>query len=293
MKVEVYDAYNPDAIEKINPSEYLFESLKKVDSILKFLSEIQPEISPQYIPALKKRLTIFVDDFPLKVFPLGKDVIDRLAFLKEYPELRTLIMQFTCLYLKITEDERLQLDEVEVTSYDYMMALRRLPYHTLKAFTDILGEEETKTLWDSILNKQYEEHRAMAKRFKEEMKKEGKNGPTPDEQRTHQIKGWCDFGIGDFTMGLFDEHKYLYRFDSCLTHEVMKDLNDPDWAYLSSCYVTDHPGFNTVSSRCLRRTQTLHHADFCDELYWYPDVHTDPEQPSLEFTRKLGNSEAK
>jgi hypothetical protein len=83
----------------------------------------------------------------------------------------------------------------------------------------------------------------------------------------------------------------LYRFDSCLTHEVLKDLNDPDWAYLSSCYNTDHPGFNTVAIPCLRRTQTLHHADFCDELYWIPDVHTDPEQPTLEFTRKLGLEE--
>ncbi len=80
----------------------------------------------------------------------------------------------------------------------------------------------------------------------------------------------------------------LYRFDNCLTHEALRDLNDPDIAYLASCYVGDAEEFNTGRTRYLRRTQTLHHGDFCDELYWDVDFHTDPEQPSLEFTRMLG-----
>jgi len=38
----------------------------------------------------------------------------------------------------------------------------------------------------------------------------------------------------------------------------------------------------------MRRTQTLHHGDFCDDLYWNNVVHPNAEQPSLEFTKKLG-----
>jgi hypothetical protein len=80
----------------------------------------------------------------------------------------------------------------------------------------------------------------------------------------------------------------LFRFDRCLTHEALRDLNDPDIAYLASCYIGDAEEFNPGRTRYVRRTQTLHHGDFCDELYWDVDFHTDPEQPSLEFTRMLG-----
>ncbi|MGC9778022.1 MAG: hypothetical protein HZR80_02130 [Candidatus Heimdallarchaeota archaeon] len=41
----------------------------------------------------------------------------------------------------------------------------------------------------------------------------------------------------------------------------------------------------------MRRTQTLHHGDFCDELYWNNVVHPNAEQPSLEFTKKLGKED--
>ncbi|MFX0096014.1 MAG: hypothetical protein ACFFBD_30020, partial [Candidatus Hodarchaeota archaeon] len=94
-------------------------------------------------------------------------------------------------------------------------------------------------------------------------------------------------GLGDFTAAILDDNMILYRFDSCLTHEALKDLNDPDFAYLCSCYKGDVEGFN-YKNHYLRRTQTLHHGDFCDELYWNPHVHSDPKQPPLEFTRKLG-----
>jgi hypothetical protein len=40
----------------------------------------------------------------------------------------------------------------------------------------------------------------------------------------------------------------------------------------------------------MRRTQTLHHAPFCDELYWNNYVHPNTEHPSLEFIEKIGKN---
>jgi hypothetical protein len=104
------------------------------------------------------------------------------------------------------------------------------------------------------------------------------------ERSDRAIKRWTETGLGNFTRVIFDNHKILYKFDKCMTPEVLKELNDPEFAYLCSCYVGDAPDFN-FGNQFLRRTQTLHHGSFCDELYWDPRVHDDPEQPPLEFTK--------
>ncbi|MGY5877149.1 MAG: hypothetical protein RTU30_15465 [Candidatus Thorarchaeota archaeon] len=292
MKVEVYDAFNPDAIMKINPREFVHTSLGKVNTILKYLSELRPELSVHYITALKKRLLGVVNNFHVKATLLGdKDVIDNLEYLKGHLDLQNLIFQFACKHLNITDADRLKHDEIEVSSFNYTKAFERLPYQILKAFTEILDDEQTKTLWASIVSKRLADERADYEKAVEERKKKGEKKSTPSEHRARTIKRWCEMGLADFTMGLYDEHKVLYRFDRCLTHEVLKDLYDPDWAYLSSCYVGDHPDYNSFGKQYLKRTQTLHHGDFCDELYWYIDVHTDPQRPSLEFTRNLGKKE--
>jgi len=84
-------------------------------------------------------------------------------------------------------------------------------------------------------------------------------------------------GLADFVVAAFDDDKILYRFDRCLTPEALKDFGDPDFAYLCSCYIGDAEGFNAGKTIHLRRTQTLHHGDFCDELYWDSHVHADGE----------------
>lgn len=73
-------------------------------------------------------------------------------------------------------------------------------------------------------------------------------------------------------------------------HEVLKDFNDPDIAYLCSCYLRDSPSNNEGYIVHMRKTQTLHHAKFCDEFYWNNYVHPDAEQPSLEFVENMGKN---
>ncbi|NPE08965.1 MAG: hypothetical protein GNW80_11845 [Asgard group archaeon] len=77
--------------------------------------------------------------------------------------------------------------------------------------------------------------------------------------------------------------RYLNAFIEALKHH-----NDPDIAYIASCYIGDIAEWNEGEYIHLRRTQTLHHAVFCDELYWDTRVHDNPVQPSLEFTKNIG-----
>jgi len=68
----------------------------------------------------------------------------------------------------------------------------------------------------------------------------------------------------------------------------VKDFDDPDIAYLATCYIGDNPEWNKDKIIHMRRTQTLHHAKFCDEMYWNNYVHPDAEQPTLEFIEDIG-----
>ena len=93
-------------------------------------------------------------------------------------------------------------------------------------------------------------------------------------------------GLADFTVAVFDEHMVLYRFDRCAMHECIKHLDDPDYAALA-CHIGDLEGAHPGKNSRMRRSQTLHVGDFCDEFCWDSDVYNEPVQPSLEFTRSL------
>lgn len=292
MKVDRYEVFSLNAMTNVNPKQFIFESLKKIDSNIAHLKELRPDLLEQYIVSQKKRFEKKVKDHSINASSL-EEIIDlgNLPNIKENPDLFSLVVQLVCLHLNINESQ-LNDDEVAVSGYDYMMALRRIPYYSVKALTDFLKDEDARELWDAMISKQYNEHRINIERAREEMKKQGKTRPPLSDISTRQINAWTEIGLADFSRVFLDDNMVLYRFDSCLTHEVLKDLNDPDWAYLSSCYVTDHPMFNEIADPKMRRTQTLHHADFCDELYWNPEVHKDPEQPSIEFTRNLNHEKS-
>ncbi|MHA2236351.1 MAG: hypothetical protein ACXABH_13545, partial [Candidatus Thorarchaeota archaeon] len=142
--------------------------------------------------------------------------------------------------------------------------------------------------WKAIVSLRLRDQNNEYEKRVEKRKKSGAKEISMRENSDSAIQRWTETGLGEFTRVFLDEHKVLYRFDKCITPEVLKDLNDPEFAYLCSCYIGDAPDFNfSKRPQFLRRTQTLHHGEFCDELYWDPRVHDDPVQPSLDFTKNL------
>ncbi|NHJ05428.1 MAG: hypothetical protein EAX90_11425 [Candidatus Heimdallarchaeota archaeon] len=158
------------------------------------------------------------------------------------------------------------------------MAFRRISYHSVKAFAELLGKEEGIKLYTKIITRMIED---ASKRNPQ------KSDISTSDYCKRAIKSWCDYGMADFSYIELDEHKTIFRFDSCFAHEVLKDFNDPDIAYYASCYVADLPAFNEGKIIKLRRTQTLHHSDFCDELYWDSRYHDNPEHPTKDFLEKM------
>ena len=96
------------------------------------------------------------------------------------------------------------------------------------------------------------------------------------------------------TVVVYDDYRLLEKIERCMCHESYKHLNDPEFAYLSYCYIGDVADRRCKGLRRIRRrrTQTLYFDDFCDEFFWDDDMYPDAEQPSLEFMRKLGKEDS-
>ena len=95
--------------------------------------------------------------------------------------------------------------------------------------------------------------------------------------------------FGGFNFGVIDinENAFLAKFDKCVWHESMKQVDDQELAYYAVCYpgprLRRHADYNVW----LRRSVTLFSGEFCDELRWDRHVHDEPEQPSNEFSRRI------
>jgi hypothetical protein len=282
MKVESFQIYNPDTLIKFKLGKRLTDSYLKTDNILRWAEELRPDIIMEFIEVFQRRISEVIGDRSIEIdWNQISSLIDKMDYLKNNPEFTMLLTRYIITQLELPNDFGNLDQEIEVTSFNHARENERLRYYLAKGCPDILGEDEGVEFWKDIISLMLRDERIdYEAKVKENPKAED---ITPIELSERSIKWWNKISIGDFTRVIFDDHKILYRFDKCITPEVLKDLNDPKWAYLSSCYIGDAPNYN-FGVHFLRRTQTLHTALFCDELYWDPRVHDDPEQPSLEFT---------
>lgn len=283
MEEKYYKCYNAEAIMEFNPADRIKDAIKRTDDIIKYIVELRNGVTPDYVEALIKRLFVEVNDYNVDTKSFSLKTIEKdLTHLKHGELLTKLVIRFMARNFGITKGSKIKSEKAEFTTLNRAKAMEGLSYFRVKAFEDVLGKEEGIKLYSKILG-------LIVKEMKKTQKINEKD--TVKSRNEGAAKRWCEEGVGDFTFILFDDNKVIYRFDRCVTHEALKHHNDPDIAYIASCYIGDIEEFNEDEYIYLRRTQTLHHADFCDELYWDTRVYDNPKQPSLEFTRKIGKKE--
>lgn len=284
MEIKTHKCYNPKAETELDPEAWIQGQLGSMDSVIKNLTEFKPEIVEDYVQHLIKRIKNEIDSIEKKEgyydFP---EIEEKFEFLDKYPELRKLTREFLLAHVNPMKKSSMDSKKFLAYGFNHSMAFRRISYHRVKSFAELLGKEEGVKLYTKILTRMIED---ASKKNPE------KSDISNTKYCEKAIKSWCEYGMADFTSCALDEHMIVFRFDSCFAHEVLKDFNDPDIAYYASCYGADLPVFNKRRFIKVRRTQTLHHADFCDELYWDSRVHDNPEQPSLEFIRNLGKKKS-
>ncbi len=285
MKIENYKCFSLTNKEKFTPEKFIKTRLERVDSFLKFFREIKPEDLNIYVSNLESKFNEIIGDYDFSVDAFNWNLIRKdLKLLHNFPGLEKLIFLFVCKTVKLLENYVNELGEIESPYFDQRKTGEQISYFFVRTLVDTYGKEEGTEIYKQIVPK-------IIKEWRSEVVSEQPKDPTTVtilDSNKRSIKAWCKSGLADFTSCIIDDYKVVYRFDSCLTPEALKEFNDPDIAYLSTCYIADVPEFNVGRTIHLRRTQTLHHAKFCDEFYWNNSVHPDAEQPSLDFVENMG-----
>lgn len=287
MKTESYKCFSLNNKGNSNPEKFIKARLERIDSVIKFFKLIKPADLNVYVTNLKDKFNEIVGDYNFETNTFNWDVIrENLELLPNFPELEKLVFLYQCKTIKLPDKYTSNQGEIELSYFDIFKALERTSYYLVRTLADTYGKEKGTEIYKQIVPYLVEEIKSRDKTEKPE----DPNSINILGSNKRSIESWCKSGLVDFAFCIFDDYKIIYRFDNCLTPEVLKEFNDPDIAYLSSCYIADVPEWNKGKIIHLRRTQTLHHAPFCDELYWNNYVYPDAEQPTLEFTEKLGET---
>lgn len=284
MRIFTYNNYNPKWENSVKPIEIIKGNFGYMNEALKALKEIKPELTNDYINAVKKRLLDEIQDYQINssIFKLS-DLLEFFPALKEFTELQELIAQFTSKYLELSEEYTSVQESIKRLQIKISRAQDIFSYHRTKAFADLLGREEGIKLWKKLVDN------FVAERLN---RPDTRKGTMKDFME--EIRNACSKSEGsDCTFVIFDDYRFLQKIDRCICHEGTKHLNDPEFAYLSYCYTDDVADRRTKGLRRFRRrrTQTLYFKDFCDEFFWNDEVYPDAEQPSLELMQKLGKED--
>ncbi|MCK5266352.1 MAG: L-2-amino-thiazoline-4-carboxylic acid hydrolase, partial [Candidatus Thorarchaeota archaeon] len=159
---------------------------------------------------------------------------------------------------------------------DYCRAKYTLLYHQITTLVEILGREVG-----------IDSFKDFVQFWGRELAKKGKGSHTIEQVRENRVKAWSEGGAMEFGVVDVYEAAFLAKFDRCVSHESMKHVEDQELAYYAVCYPGPRLLEYAHQDISMRRTQTLFTADFCDEFRWDRHIHDEPEQPSLEFSRRI------
>ncbi|MCG3227590.1 MAG: hypothetical protein H7645_11790 [Candidatus Heimdallarchaeota archaeon] len=288
MKIETHQCGSLTKRGNITPSKVIKDRMERTDLVLKFFHKLKPEELSMYVSHFKDKLHEIIGDYKFDINAFDWDFLrEGMEMIQNFQDLEKAVFLWICKTLKLPNNYNSEQGEIELMYFDWIKSGERLSYHRVKTFVELYGEEIGTEIYKQIIPDIIKE---LKSRYKREQPDDPKS-QTILVSNKRSIESWCRIGLVDFAFCIFDDHKIVYRFDSCLTPEALKDFNDPDVAYLASCYIGDAPEWNKDKIIHMRRTQTLHHEDFCDEMYWNNFVHPNAEQPSLEFTKNIGKKD--
>lgn len=283
MIVKHYKRTVSNPTRMVNPLDVITENCTRLDTVLRYMSQLRPKRVTDYVRALEKRLDSEIGSFKVDYNKLDLDEkLKSLEFLGRYCDLKNHIVLFSLNMMNLPVDYVLESKEIEVGLIDWLKATNVFRYHRVKAIIDIMDREEGIQLWkdlvyrateDAIRSSDEEIHPPI-KEITEGWMKEGETGQSNFE----------------LTVVSYDDHKVALRFDRCPVFDSVKHLEDREVAYLSYCW-TGQPEQELNKKAHRKNTpQTLYQSDCCVEFYWNNDIHPNAKPPSNELWNKITES---
>ncbi|MHA2379998.1 MAG: L-2-amino-thiazoline-4-carboxylic acid hydrolase [Candidatus Thorarchaeota archaeon] len=277
LDYEAFDTYNPKAVIEIDLHAFTLKILTRLDETLESIKERRQDILEEFA---KRVILAWSESEGAADIDYSAISIDEIE--QEFPNLTERVdflhpaLRFILSHLRGQEAKAQTHGRTTVLYIDREKAENILFYSVVKTLVDLLGREEgISTYKDAVDYLADRRAKDDPDTTKIEQFRQGLTGSLPDS-------GGYAFAVADI-----DDSMILAKFDKCVVHESLRHVSDHELAYYAACYTN-----MTITNRSnrnvqIRRTQTLFSGDFCDELYWDPEVYEEPEQPSLTVSRNL------
>lgn len=274
---EYYGTYSENALGDINLEGQIRDFIWTMELMFDFVKNDKPEILDAFLEKIDGKYAMELEETSYVLGDVGFDKIaEDQTLLGSHPNFKNLGLRIIMKYIPLRKGYVLNEEMVPTRWIDYCRAKYTLLYHQITTLVEILGRAAG-----------IEFYKDFVEFWGTELGKKGKGSHTIEEVRENRVKSWSEGGAMEFGVVDVYDAAFLAKFDRCVSHESMKHVEDQELAYYAVCY----PGVRLLEyvhqNISMRRTQTLFTADFCDELRWDRNIHNEPEQPSLEFSRKM------
>ena len=274
---EYYGTYNENAAGDINLEGQIRDFLWSMELMFDYVENNRPEIRDTFLDKIDEKFAKELEDTSYVLEDVGFDEIAKdQTLLGRHPHFKNLGLKIIMKYIPIREGYILSSESETIRWIDYCRAKYTLLYHQITSLVEIIGRESGIDFFKDFV--QF---------WSKEIGKKGKGTHTIEQVRENRVKAWSEGGAMEFGVVDVYEAAFLSKFDRCVSHESMKHVEDQELAYYAVCYPGPRLLEYAHQDISMRRTQTLFTADFCDELRWDRHVHDEPEQPSLEFSKRL------
>ena len=274
---EYYGTYSENASGEINLEGQIHDWLSTMELMFSYIERNQPEILEEFLEKVEGKYVRELENTSIALEDVGFDKIaNDETLLGSHPDFKDQGLRIIMKYIPLNEGYRLSEENDTIRWIDYCRAKYTLQYHQITSLVEILGREVG-----------IDSFKDFVQFWGRELAKKGKGSHTIEQVRENRVKAWSEGGAMEFGVVDVYEAAFLAKFDRCVSHESMKHVEDQELAYYAVCYPGPRLLEYAHQDISMRRTQTLFTADFCDELRWDRHKHDEPEQPSLEFSRRI------
>ena len=273
MRFGKFGKLNPDLTTEIKPIDLVDTTVfKRLDYLLEYLLNEDPEIHQSFVEKMKQKLQTLVKDehFENKAVNLG-ELTRKYSHLKEQQELVRLHFNFSMQLLQIS-GEQLEEDTAIIPNRNYWRIFVPRYYQAL-VLSEIIGKEKTINLLKEFID-QY----IFSVRFSIEKFNDLEALRSSHIKETHEGPGWVS------VFSEVEDGEYIIRNENCLLVEALDDLEDKELVYVICC----HGDFRYAEMQnehfVLTRHYTIAEGDpYCDKVFHDTRIDKKITHPSKEF----------
>ncbi len=277
MKFVKTGKYSEDVLERlveIDPLKEALNRFEKMNYLLGFVKERNPEIYPEYINNLLAKYQNLLEDERKKANPIDLDeLVSENPNLKEHLELARAVLNYFLQILQLPAEAKLE--KIKVVNRDYFQSYSHISYPNLLVLTDTLGRAEAIALYKKFITQHTLENRDPDRKTADNVEIIFTKAIEPKEVQSD----W------EIVHGMFGDGKYAFRNNNCVfLTAIGDDLSDLELKYYVCCYGDYEKFKNYHDSILLTMEHTIAQGDpYCSRVLHDTRVDWDLTHPPKSF----------